>query len=61
MMTVSAWRSREYRRVWASGAVAGLGGEIGDLALPVLALTTLGAAAPVLALTTLGASAQEMS
>lgn len=49
MMTVSAWRSREYRRVWASGAVAGLGGEIGDLALPVLALTTL------------AASAQEMS
>lgn len=49
MMTVSAWKSREYRRVWAAGAVAGLGGEIGDLALPVLALTTL------------GASAQEMS
>lgn len=48
-MTVSAWKSREYRRVWAAGAVAGLGGEIGDLALPVLTLTTL------------GASAQEMS
>lgn len=49
MKTVTAWSSPDYRKVWGAGAVAGLGAEIGDLALPVLALVTL------------GASAQEMS
>ncbi|WP_368497694.1 MFS transporter [Herbiconiux sp. A18JL235] len=41
----SAWRSRGFRRVWTAGAVSGLGAEIGELAVPVLALVTLGASA----------------
>ncbi|MCS5498097.1 MFS transporter [Cnuibacter physcomitrellae] len=41
----SAWRSKAFRRVWSAGAVSGLGAEIGELAVPVLALVTLGASA----------------
>jgi MFS family permease len=51
MMTVSsAWRSRSFRRVWTAGAVAGLGTEIGELAVPVLAVVTLAASATELSL-----------
>ncbi|MCS5714929.1 MFS transporter [Herbiconiux sp. CPCC 205716] len=51
MMTVtSAWQSRPFRRVWAAGAVAGLGTEIGELAVPVLAVVTLAASATELSL-----------
>jgi len=48
--SASAWRSPRFRRVWAAGAVAGLGSEIGELAVPVLALVTLGASALQLSL-----------
>lgn len=41
----SAWVSRDYRRVWGASTAGALGGEIGELALPVLALVTLGATA----------------
>ena len=51
MTTVSsAWRSRSFRRVWTAGAVAGLGTEIGELAVPVLAVVTLAASATELSL-----------
>lgn len=51
MTTVtSAWRSKSFRRVWTAGAVSGLGAEIGELAVPVLALVTLGASATELSL-----------
>ncbi|AXH34838.1 MFS transporter [Humibacter sp. BT305] len=51
MTTVTnAWRSKAFRRVWTAGAVSGLGAEIGELALPVLALVTLGASATELSL-----------
>jgi MFS family permease len=46
-MTVvtSVWRNAQFRRVWGAGAISTLGGEIGELAIPVLALVTLGASA----------------
>ncbi|MBO0901785.1 MFS transporter [Cellulomonas sp. zg-ZUI22] len=46
-MTVvtSAWRVPAFRRVWGAGAFSGLGAEIGELAVPVLAVVTLGASA----------------
>lgn len=44
-MTVSAWRNRDFRRVWGASASAALGSEIGELAMPVLALVWLGASA----------------
>ncbi len=40
-----AWRVPQFRRLWAAGLFSTLGSEIGELALPVLALTTLGASA----------------
>ena len=46
MTTVtSVWRNPRFRRVWGAGAVSTLGTEIGELAIPVLALVTLGASA----------------
>lgn len=50
MQHTSAWSSRRFRRIWAAGAVSGLGAEIGELAVPVLALVTLGASAVELSL-----------
>ena len=41
----NAWRVPQFRRLWAAGLFSTLGTEIGELALPVLALTTLGASA----------------
>ncbi|GGF01690.1 MFS transporter [Mycetocola zhadangensis] len=41
----SAWRVPAFRRVWGAGAFSSLGAEIGELAIPVLALVTLGASA----------------
>ncbi|KAB8185185.1 MFS transporter [Nonomuraea phyllanthi] len=41
----SAWSIRWFRYVWGAGALSGLGAEIGELALPSLALITLGATA----------------
>ena len=45
MTRVSAWRSRDFRRLWGASTASALGGEIGELALPVLALVWLGASA----------------
>lgn len=45
MERVSAWQIPAFRRVWGSSAVGVLGGEIGELAMPVLALVSLGASA----------------
>ncbi|MCR2762602.1 MFS transporter [Microbacterium sp. zg.B48] len=46
MKTVnSVWRNTQFRRVWGAGGISALGGEIGELAIPVLALITLGATA----------------
>ncbi|MBC7591741.1 MAG: MFS transporter [Salinibacterium sp.] len=45
MKVTSAWRSSAFRRVWGAGAFSSLGAEIGELAIPVLALITLGASA----------------
>lgn len=45
MTTVSAWRSPNFRRVWGASTSAALGSEIGELAMPVLALVWLGASA----------------
>lgn len=44
-MTVvrSAWVVPQFRKVWGAGLFSGLGAEIGELALPSLALITLGA------------------
>ncbi|WP_170297056.1 MFS transporter [Agromyces salentinus] len=41
----SVWRNAQFRRVWGAGAISTLGGEIGELAIPVLALMTLAASA----------------
>ncbi|SDE08362.1 MFS transporter [Auraticoccus monumenti] len=41
----NAWQVPRFRRVWGAGAAAGLGAEIGELAIPVLAVVTLGASA----------------
>lgn len=44
MTTVtSVWRSPDFRRVWAGAGAGVLGGEIAEIALPMLALLTLGA------------------
>lgn len=46
MTTVtSAWREPNFRRLWGAGASSSLGSEIGELAIPALALITLGASA----------------
>lgn len=42
---ISAWRVPQFRTVWAAGLFSGLGAEIGELALPALAIITLGATA----------------
>lgn len=41
----NAWEVPRFRRVWGAGAAAGLGAEVGELAIPVLAVATLGASA----------------
>jgi MFS family permease len=46
MTTVTrAWHIPAFRRVWGAGAFSSLGAEIGELAIPVLALVTLSASA----------------
>ena len=46
MTTVTnAWRVPAFRKVWGASALSSLGAEIGELAVPVLALVTLGATA----------------
>ncbi|MDQ0375543.1 MFS transporter [Cellulomonas humilata] len=46
MTTVTnAWHVPAFRRIWGAGAFSALGAEIGELALPVLAVVTLGASA----------------
>ena len=46
MTTVTnAWRVPAFRRIWGAGAFSALGAEIGELAIPVLAVVTLGASA----------------
>jgi MFS family permease len=46
-MTVvtSAWPVPQFRKVWGAGLFSGLGAEVGELALPSLALITLNATA----------------
>lgn len=39
----SAWRVADFRRLWRASAVSMLGSEIGELALPLLAIITLSA------------------
>src|SRR6188768_2105411 len=39
----NAWRSRSFRWLWGSTAVSTFGAEIGELALPLLAVLTLSA------------------
>ena len=41
----NAWRVPAFRRIWGAGAFSALGAEIGELAIPVLAVVTLGASA----------------
>lgn len=41
----SAWSVRQFRKVWAAGFCSELGAQVGELALPSLALITLGASA----------------
>jgi len=43
--TVSAWRNRNFRCIWGATTVSALGSEVGELALPVLALVWLDASA----------------
>lgn len=45
MTTVTLWRNRNFRRIWGAGTIGATGAEIGELALPVLALVTIGATA----------------
>lgn len=45
MAVTTVWRNVQFRRVWGAGTISMLGGEIGELAIPVLALVTLGASA----------------
>lgn len=45
MTVMSAWKSPSFRRVWGAGVFSNLGAEIGELAIPVLAIVTLGASA----------------
>lgn len=45
MTEVSVWRNPNFRRVWGAGAISTIGNEVGELALPILALVTLGATA----------------
>ena len=40
----NAWRSRSFRWLWASTALSTFGAEVGELALPLLAVLTLAAA-----------------
>lgn len=41
----TAWRAPQFRKVWAAGLFSGVGAEVGELALPALALITLGGTA----------------
>src|SRR3712207_2203728 len=42
---VSAWRVPNYRRLWFGSTVSWFGSEMGELALPLLAIITLSASA----------------
>ncbi|WP_433164175.1 MFS transporter [Kribbella sp. CA-247076] len=42
-MTARAWADRNFRRLWAGSSASWFGAEIGELALPLLALITLSA------------------
>jgi len=46
----SVWASRDFRRLWLGSTVSWFGSEIGELALPLLALVTLSASAGQLGL-----------
>ena len=48
--TGSVWASRDFRRLWLGSTVSWFGAEIGELALPLLALVTLSASAGQLGL-----------
>ncbi len=43
MSTVSAWADRNFRRLWVGSSASWFGAEIGEIALPLLALITLSA------------------
>jgi Na+/melibiose symporter-like transporter len=43
MATVKAWADRNFRRLWVGSSASWFGSEIGELALPLLALITLSA------------------
>jgi MFS family permease len=43
--TRSVWSNRGFRRVWTASTVSSFGSEVAELALPLLALTTLSATA----------------
>ncbi|MGH9249838.1 MAG: MFS transporter [Acidimicrobiales bacterium] len=43
--TTGAWRNRDFRRLWLASAVSWFGSEIGELAIPLLAIITLSAGA----------------
>ena len=43
MTTVSAWADRNFRRLWVGSSASWFGAEIGEIALPLLALITLSA------------------
>jgi Transmembrane secretion effector len=42
---IGAWRNKDYRRLWRASAISMFGSEIGELALPLLAIITLSASA----------------
>ncbi|MBM7784939.1 MFS transporter [Tenggerimyces flavus] len=43
MTTVRAWTDRNFRRLWVGSSASWFGAEIGELAIPLLALITLAA------------------
>ncbi len=43
MTTASAWSDRNFRRLWIGSSASWFGAEIGELAIPLLALITLSA------------------
>ena len=43
MTTASAWTDRNFRRLWVGSSASWFGSEIGELAIPLLALITLAA------------------
>ncbi|MFB0620865.1 MFS transporter [Streptomyces sp. AGS-58] len=43
MTTATLWRHRDFRKLWAADAASVLGSQIAELALPLTAITVLGA------------------